>query len=106
MRHYFKSEMEGLQQEKKQLNVIINPILFLQDAFYMTIAYICVILSSLYVKHLHTGYFDFHYNLPIRQGRSYHPHFIDYKTNHSEKASDLLKSHTVKYTFPAQIHLK
>lgn len=33
--HYFRSEMEGLQQEKKKKtsNVIINSILFLQDAF-------------------------------------------------------------------------
>ena len=35
MRHYFRSEMEGLQQEKKKQtsSVIINSILFLQDAF-------------------------------------------------------------------------
>lgn len=62
MRHYFRSEMEGLQQEEKKkrkskLDVITIPISVLQDAFEKTITYICVILSSFYVEHLDMGYF-------------------------------------------------
>lgn len=33
MRHYFRSEVEGLQQKKGKLDVITIPILLLQDAF-------------------------------------------------------------------------